>query len=255
MMSSFAGCSLHGRQPAVFRMGPFDAMNFLHSYDLMRYLLDFSWTWLQCRIVSREYVNAAKVAILDRMIEVGCDGDGEITSLMLVCMINMPWGFPMILEQFPSAVWKIVDSLCIRVAPRNTLLETGVPAPVVLSNNILDNTTIVIWLSLLAEGTGYRKAIDALLNCVEIRDELGTATATSNTRCSWLSVMLAKILDEEYEREEVAFGLVDMVSHGQGYWAYVVLQRATTFGYARNVSRFLLHGRIVNPWPGFLRHH
>jgi len=213
---------------------------------LMRYLLDFSWTWLQCRTVSREYVNAAKVAILDRMIEVGCDGDGEITSFMLVCMINMPLGFPTILEQFPSAVWKIVDLLCIRVAPRNALLETGVVVPVVLSNNTLDNITIVICLSTLAEGTGYRKAIDALLDCVEIRDELGIATATAKSRCSCLVAMLAKILDEDHEREEVAFGLVDMVACRQRYWADVVLERATTFGFARNVSRFLLYGRLVN---------
>ena len=222
-----------------------EAMNFFHSYDLMRYSLDFSWTWLQCRTVSREYVNAAKLAMLDRMIEVGCDGNGEITSFMLVCMINMPWCLPT-LEQFPSAVWKIVDALCIRVAPRNALLETGVVVPFVLSNNTRDNICIVVCLGTLAEGTGYRKAIDALLDCVEIRDEVETVTGTANSRCSCLVAMLARILDEDYEREEVAFGLVDMVASGNRYWAYVVLGRATTFGCARNVSRFLVLGRIVN---------
>ena len=226
-------------------MGRFEAMNFLHSYDLMRYLLDFSRTWLQCRTVSREYVNAAKLAMLDRMIEVGCDGGGEITSFLLACMINIPWCLPTILEQFPSAVWKIVDALCIRVAPRNALLETGVVVPVVFSNNTLDNIRVVTCLSTLAEGTGYRKAIDALLDCVEIRAELETATGTANS-CFCLDAMLAKILDEDYEREEVAFGLVDMVACGERHWAYVVLERATTLGCARNVSRFLFPGLFAS---------
>jgi len=216
-------------------------MNFLHSYDLMRYLLDFSWTWLQCRTVSREYVNAAKLAMLDRMIEVCCDGDCEITSFMLVCMINMPWCLPT-LARFPSAVWKIVDALCIRVAPRNALLETGVVVPVVSSNNPRDNNYIVVCLGTLAQGTGYRKAIDALLDCVEIREEVATVTGIANLR---LVADLARILDEDYEREEVAFGLVDMVASGNRYGAYVVLERATTFGCARNVSRFLYFGQIV----------
>ena len=226
-------------------MGRFEAMNFLHSYDLMRYLLDFSWTWLQCRTVSREYFNAAKRAMLDRMIEVGCGGDGQITSFMLVCMINMPWCLPT-LERFPSAVWKIVDALCIRVAPRNALLEIGVVVPAVLSNNTRDTNCIVICLGMLAEGTGYRKAIDALLDCVEIRDEVETASGTASSRCPCLVAMLARILDEVCEREEVAFALVDMVASGNRYWARVALEWAATGGCARNVSRFLYFGRTVN---------
>ena len=210
-------------------------MQFCHIYDVMRYALDFSQMWLQCRTVSREYLNAAKCAMLDRMIEVGCGGDGQITSFMLVCMINMPWCLPT-LERFPSAVWKIVDALCIRVAPRNALLETGVVVPVVLSNNTRDNNCIVICLGRLAQDTGYRKAIDALLDCVEIREEVATVTGIANLR---LVADLARILDEDYEREEVAFGLVDMVASGNRAWSCVVLGRATTFGCARNVARFL----------------
>ena len=241
-MTSFACCQLHGQQPALSRMGRFETMNFFHSCDVMRYALDFSWTWLQCRTVSREYFNAAKRAMLDRMIEVGCGGDGQITSFMLVCLINMPWCLPT-LERFPSAVWKIVDALCIRVAPRNALLEIGVVVPAVLSNNTRDNNCIVICLGMLAEGTGYRKAIDALLDCVEIREEVETVTGTANLR---LVADLARILDEEYEREEVAFGLVDMVACGERHWAYVVLERATTLGCARNVSRFLFPGLFAS---------
>ena len=244
-MTSFACCPLHGQQSAISRMGRFEAVNFLHSFDLMRYLLDFSWTWLQCRTVSKEYVNAANLVMLERIIEVACDGDGEITSFMLACMSNMPWCLPTILEQFESPVWKIVDALCIRVEPRNELLETGVGVPDVLSNNTYDNMHIVTCLSTLAEGTGYRKAIDALLDCVEIRDELETATETDITRCSCLVAMLAKILDSDCEREEIAFGLVNMVACGERYWAYQCLERATTLGRARNVARFLEAGRIV----------
>ena len=245
-MISSACCSLHGRLPALSHIGRFEAMNFLHTYDLMRYLLHFSWTWLQCRTVSKEYVNAANLAILDRIIEVVCDGDGVITSFMLACMSNMPWCLPTILEQFELPVWKIVDALCIRVAPMNGLLRTGVGVPAVSSNDNFDNISIVTCLSTLAEGTGHRKSIDALLDCVEIRDELETATGTGNSRCSCLVAMLAKNLDEDYEREEVAFGLIDMVGCGERYWAHVVLEKSTTFGCARNVSRFLQFGRFVN---------
>ena len=240
-MTSYACSQLHGQQLAPSRMGRFEAMSLFHSYDVMRYALDFSWTWLQCRSVSREFFNAAKRAMLDRMIEVGCGGDGQITSFMLVCMINMPWCLPT-LERFPSAVWKIVDALCIRVAPRNALLETGVVVPVVSSNNTRDNNYIVVCLGTLAQGTGYRKAIDALLDCVEVREEVETASGIANLR---LVADLARILDEDYEREEVAFGLVDMVARGNRAWSYVVLGRATTLGRARNVSRFLFPGRIV----------
>jgi len=98
-------------------------------------------------------------------------------------------------------------------------------------------------LGMLAEGTGYRKAIDALLDCVEIREEVETVTGTANLR---LVADLARILDEEYEREEVAFGLVDMVACGERHWAYVVLERATTLGCARNVSRFLFPGLFAS---------
>ena len=100
----------------------------------------------------------------------------------------------------------------------------------------------MICLGRLAQDTGYRKAIDALLDCVEIREEVATVTGIANLR---LVADLARILDEDYEREEVAFGLVDMVASGNRYGAYVVLERATTFGCARNVSRFLYFGRIV----------
>ena len=85
-------------------------------------------------------------------------------------------------------------------------LETGVVVPV--------NNGIVICLGMLAEGTGYRKAIDALLDCVEIREEVETATGTAYSRCSCLVAMLARIMYEDYEREEVAFALVDMVASG-----------------------------------------
>ena len=185
---------------------------------------------------------AAKSAMLHRLIEVSCSGDCEITSFMLACMINMPWCLPN-LKQFPSAVWSVVDALCIRVAPRNALLQTVLP--VVLSNNTRDNICIVMCLGTLAEGTAYRKAIDALLHCVEMRDEVVTATGTATPRCSCLVVILARILHEDYECEEVAFGLVDMVASGNRYWASVVLEWATTGGCARNVSRFLYFGRIV----------
>ena len=202
----------------------------------MRYALDFTKMWLQCRTVSREYLNAANRAMLDGMIEVGCGGDGKITSFMLVCMINMPWCLPTLEQVCLEDVWQIVDALCLRVAPRNALLETGVALPVVLSNNTRDNNCIVICLGKLADGTGYRKAIDALLDCVLIREESETVTGIANLR---LVADLARILDEDYEREEVAFGLVDMVASGHRAWSYVVLGRATTCGYARNVSRFL----------------
>ena len=248
VMTSVACCPWHGQQSALFRMSRLEAMNFLHGFDLMRYLLDFPWTWLQCRTVSREYVNAAKSAMLHRVIEVCCAGDCEITSFMLACMINMPWCLPN-LKQLPLAVWTIVDALCIRVAPRKASRETGVVLPVVFSNNTRDNICIVICLGTLAEGTGYRKAIDALLDCVEIRDEVVTSTGTATSRCSCLVVMLARILDEDCECEEVAFGLVDMVASGNRYWASVVLEWATTGGCARNVSRFLYLGRIVNHMP------
>jgi hypothetical protein len=220
-------------------------MNFFRGYDIMPYLFDFSWTWLQCRTVSREYVNAAKLAMLDRMIEVCCDGDCELTGFMLVCMINMPWCLPN-LEQHPSWVWRIVDALCIRVAPRNALLQTGVVVPVVLSDKTRDNTCIVICLGMLAEGTGYRKAIDALLDCVEIRDEVETASGTASSCCPCLVAMLSRILDAVCEPEEVAFALVDMVASGNRYWARVALEWAATGGCTRNVSRFLYFGRTVN---------
>ncbi len=217
-------------------------MNFCHIYDVMRYAEDFSWTWLQCRIVSREFLGVVKRAMLDRIIEVGCGGERHITSFMLVCMINMPWCLPTLEQVCSEDVWKIVDALCIRVAPRNALLETGVAVPVLLSNDTRDNKYIVICLGKLAEGTGYRKAIDALLDCVEIREEVDALTGITNIR---LVADLAMILVEGYKCEEVAFALVDMVASGHRALSDVVLGRATTFGCARNVSRFLFSGWSV----------
>ena len=85
-------------------------MNFCHIYDVMRYAEDFSWTWLQCRIVSREFLGVVKRAMLDRIVEVGCGGEGHITSFMLVCMINMPWCLPALKQVCSEDVWKIVQT-------------------------------------------------------------------------------------------------------------------------------------------------
>ena len=132
-------------------------------------------------------------------------------------------------------------------------LEGAADVPIVLLNNTDDNMHIVICLSKLAEGTGYRKAIDAMLDCVEIGNEFDTETETDTdhmngrdkTHSITLESMLAKILDTDYEREEVAFRLIEMVACGERFWANEYLEKATTLGHARNVALFM----EVDDWP------
>ena len=202
-------------------------MQFFHVYDVIRYAEDFSWAWLQFRTVSRDYFCVVKHAMLERVIEVGCGGEGEITSFMLQCMIHIDGFLPNLKKNRLECVLKIVDALCGRVA---------VPGRAAM-NDIQDNKHIGICLGRLAARTGYRKAIDALLDCVvkgeEVRELNG---CLDNTR---LAVNLAEILDEGCLCGQVALELVSMVADGHRALAGFLLGRATKLGRAREVWRSL----------------
>ena len=104
-------------------------------------------------------------------------------------------------------------------------------------NDTRDNGHIGTCLSRLARRTGYRKAIDALLDCVVMGEEGRELTGfMDNNR---LAADLAQILDEGCMCEPVAFELVSMVAGGHRALSGFLLGRATELGRAREVWRSL----------------